>query len=248
MGHAFEGETEAEVDATPEQIWAAIATGPGADSWFMGTNHVEPGPGGTVRTLFGAYRGESLITGWDPPHRLAYGSEPAPDGRFMAYEFLIEGRGGGSTVLRLVTSGFLPGDDWETEYDAMTKGGALFFATLRAYVEHFAGRTATPVTAFGPIVADWGRTWAALRGRLGLGDDVKPGQTVRFTPGGLAPIDGVVYFVNEHTLGIRTDDAIYRFLRGLHGPMVAAHHIFTRIDEQTTQGAWESWLTGLERG
>jgi hypothetical protein len=23
-----------------------------------------------------------------------------------------------------------PGDDWEAEYDAMTKGGALFFRTL----------------------------------------------------------------------------------------------------------------------
>jgi hypothetical protein len=36
MGHKFEGGTQAELDATPEQVWEAIATGPDIDSWFMG--------------------------------------------------------------------------------------------------------------------------------------------------------------------------------------------------------------------
>jgi uncharacterized protein YndB with AHSA1/START domain len=36
MGHPFDQRKEAEVPATPEEIWAAIASGPGINSWFMG--------------------------------------------------------------------------------------------------------------------------------------------------------------------------------------------------------------------
>jgi len=105
------------VPANPDEVWAAIATGPGIDSWFMGRNDVKPGPGGAVRTVFGEYAPELEVTAWDPAHRFAYRSGEAPDGRFIAYEFLIEGRSGSSTMLRTVTSGFLPGDDWADEFD-----------------------------------------------------------------------------------------------------------------------------------
>ena len=49
MAHPFEVRKELELDATPEEVWDAIATGPGIDSWFMGTNEVEPRVGGRVR-------------------------------------------------------------------------------------------------------------------------------------------------------------------------------------------------------
>ena len=91
MGHQFAQHHEAEVPASPDEVWAAIATGPGIDSWFMGRNEVAAG---TVRTVFGEYTPELEITEADPAHRFAYRSGRAPDGRFIAYEFLIEGRGG----------------------------------------------------------------------------------------------------------------------------------------------------------
>ena len=122
MGHQFAQHHEAEVPASPDEVWAAIATGPGIDSWFMGRNEVTAG---AVRTVFGDYAPELKITESDPAHRFAYRSGQAPDGRVIAYEFLIEGRAGGSTVLRTVTSGFLPGDDWADEFEAMTLGGEL---------------------------------------------------------------------------------------------------------------------------
>jgi uncharacterized protein YndB with AHSA1/START domain len=247
MGHEFADSSEITVDATPDQVWEAIATGPGIDSWFMGRNDVTPGAGGTVRTAFGSYTPASPITGWEPPHRLAYGGERGPDGRFVAYEFLVEGRAGSSTVLRTVTSGFLPGDDWEGEYDAMTKGWAMFSATLTAYLNHFAGRTATPVTAFGPPVTDWPRTWAALARTLGLAD-LGYGTTVAAGACTSGAVDGVVYFVNPHTVGVRTGDALYRFLRGYGGSMVAAHHLFspTHTDIDTEERSWQTWLTRLD--
>ena len=55
MGHEFAQQREAEVPARPDEVWAAIATGPGIDSWFMGRSQVEAGPQGTVRTVFGDY-------------------------------------------------------------------------------------------------------------------------------------------------------------------------------------------------
>ncbi len=170
MGRAFENRREAEVPASPDEIWAAIASGPGIDSWFMGRSEVQPGADGTVRTVFGEYAPELDVTAWDPARRFAYRSGEAPDGRFIAYEFLIEGRAGGSTVLRTVTSGFLPGDDWADEFEAMTLAGAMYFRTLVEYLAHFAGRFAAPVTAFGPPDTTWTRDRALLCRALGLSE------------------------------------------------------------------------------
>ena len=43
MGRPFENRSEAEVPASPDEVWAAIASGPGIDSWFMGRSEVRPG-------------------------------------------------------------------------------------------------------------------------------------------------------------------------------------------------------------
>ncbi|WP_103352658.1 SRPBCC domain-containing protein [Amycolatopsis sp. CA-128772] len=237
MGHEFELTDVAEVGATPDQVWEAIATGPGIDSWFMGRNEVEGGTGGTVRGAFGGYRPEYGIRDWEPPAKLAYGSDTAPDGRRIAYEFLVEGRDSGSTVIRCVTSGFLPGDDWEDEFQAMTTGGELFFRTLAEYVTHFAGRTAVPVTAFGPPVADWEAAWTRLGAELGLPARPAEGDRVRIGR------EGVVYAANDQAVGVRTPDAMFRFVRGFHGPMVASHHLFAPgTDPGTEEKTWGGWL------
>ena len=73
----------------------------------------------------------------------------AADGRFMAFEYLIEGRAGGSTVLRVVHSGLL-GDDWQDEYDALRRGWPFHLHTLREYLTHFPGRAGVPVFAVAP--------------------------------------------------------------------------------------------------
>jgi uncharacterized protein YndB with AHSA1/START domain len=236
MGHQFTQHHEAEVPASPEEVWAAIATGPGIDSWFMGRNEVTAG---VVRTVFGEYAPELEITERDPAHRFAYRSGPAPDGRFIAYEFLIEGRAGASTVLRTVTSGFLPGDDWTDEFEAMTLGGELYFRTLVEYLRHFAGRFAVPVTAFGPPGTNWSKDRPLLFRALGLTDEPKPGDPAR-----LPSNAGTVYFANAHSIGVRTPDALYRFMRGFGKPVIAAHHLFgPDAEPDRTRQAWEAWLS-----
>ncbi len=242
MGHEFEIADRVEVDATPEQVWDAIATGPGITSWFMGRSEVDGGVGGTVKTAFGGYEPASAITSWDPLERLVYGTEREEDGRFVAYEFLIEARSGGSTVLRTVTSGFLPGDDWEDEFEAMRGGGELFLRTLVEYLNGFAGRKAVPVTVFGPVVEDWDRAWLALGRELGLAGRPDTGDRVRLSTGSMSTVDGEVYLANEQTVGIRTADALLRFVRGFRGPMLAMHHLFGDVDPAEQDELWADWL------
>ncbi|MBB5956435.1 uncharacterized protein YndB with AHSA1/START domain [Saccharothrix tamanrassetensis] len=237
MGHAFEEVNEIELaGVTPEQVWDAIATGPGIDSWFMGRNEVEPGA--AVKGAFGGYEPRHGVTAWEPGKRLAYGGEQAPDGRFMAYEFLIEGRDQGSTVLRMVAGGFLPGDDWHDEFEAMVAGGTMFWRTLAEYLRHFAGRVAEPVTVFGPEVADWPALWAALHRKLGLDRSPSAGDEVD-----VDGMRGVVYYANSQTVGIRTPDAMYRFFQGNTGVLIAMHHVFA--DDQRDESTWASWMGDL---
>jgi uncharacterized protein YndB with AHSA1/START domain len=244
MGHAWEKRDEAVVAASVDEVWAAIATGPGIDSWFMGRNQVDPGPAGSVTTDVGDFAMTGRVTAWDPPNHFAYRSD-GPDERFIAFEYLIEGRDQSSTVLRLVTSGFLPGDDWEAEFEAMTAGGEMYFQTLVAYLDHFAGRFAIPVNVIGPPVADWRTAWAALRAELGLGDQPAVGDPVRLTVPGVTHLDGQVDFVNSQALGIRTADGLYRFIQGYIGGFVLGHHLFSDTDEKQTNQAWKTWLAEI---
>ena len=64
MPHEFELRKEITLDATPEQVWEAIATGPGIDGWFMGRNQVEPREGGRSSMTIGGQTEESVVTTW----------------------------------------------------------------------------------------------------------------------------------------------------------------------------------------
>jgi uncharacterized protein YndB with AHSA1/START domain len=247
--HEFELREEVTVDATPEQVWEAIATGPGIDAWFMGRNEVEPREGGTVRMTLGGHAEEATVTAWEPPRRFAYRGE-GEDGSFMAFEYLIEGRQGGGTLVRLVQSGVLGGDDWEREYDSLRTGWSMYLRTLAHYLAHFPGRTATPVSAQGPEQADHDRVWEGLTRGLGLPVTVTEGEQARFTLDG-AEHQGVVDAVHRPGsadepifLGVRTRDGLYRFV-GRGGMVAVGHHVFADVDQQQAERAWQAWLARL---
>ena len=241
MAHPFELRHEIELDATPEEVWEAITSGPALDGWWMGMNAVEPRQGGVVRTTLPGFTMESTVTAWEPPRRFVVTSPEAEDGRLMAMEYSIEGREGGRTLLRFVHSGFLPGDDWETEYDALRNGNPAYLFKLREYLRYFRGRRAVPVSAWGPSV-DGDRAWAVFRGALGLGDDASVGSSARFDGAeGLPAFEGDVDYLTRDFLGVRTADAMYRFIHGM-GTVALGHHIFAPIDREATEQAWQAWL------
>jgi uncharacterized protein YndB with AHSA1/START domain len=244
MAHPFELKHEIEVDATPEEVWDAIATGPGVDSWFMGRNEIEPREGGTTRMAMQGSVEEATITAWEPPTRLASRTPEASDGSVHAFEYLVEGRGKANTVVRWVHSGFL-GDNWEAEYEGLSEGDPMYFDKLRVYLTYFRGRTATPVAAFGPAVPDRDEAWARFHRALGLAVAPALGDRVRLTPDGLPVLDGVVDWMSRDFLGVRTDDGIYRFMHiaPFGGPTGVGHHVFIDgLDQKEAERAWASWL------
>jgi hypothetical protein len=69
------------------------------------------------------------------------------------------------------------------------------------------------------------------------------------TGDGLEPIEGVVDHVSPGFLGVRSDDAIYRFFYGFDGTTMVGHHLFAEgVDRPRAEAAWSSWLTGVFGG
>jgi uncharacterized protein YndB with AHSA1/START domain len=239
MSREFELRKEVALDASPQQVWEAIATGPGITAWFM-THEVEPGEGGVVRLRVGEFVAESRITAWEPPYRLEVvgGTDTEPH----AFEYLVEAREGGSAVLRFVHSGFL-GDDWETEYQATSAGWDLYFHTLGQYLTHFQGRRATFLSADGPQASAAAEEWPRLLAALGLDGAPAVGEQVRLN--GPEPLDGVIDYLTGHFLGVRTADGLYRFhgLALLSMPVAVGHHVFlTDVDGEKENERWRTWL------
>jgi uncharacterized protein YndB with AHSA1/START domain len=237
MGHAFDESAEQEVPATPDQVWEAIATGPGLDAWFMGRNAVSPGEGGMVRSDVGAFVQEFVITAWEPAKRLALRTQRQENGAFLAMEWLIEGRDGGATVLRTVASGFLGGEDWAEEYEAMTAGGAMYTHTLLEYLRHFAGRAGHPAFVQVPWPGGRAALFPRLRAELGLGDAPAVGDVVHPPVGGVP--EAVVDYLTPRFLGLRTASGLHRFFGDEYA--CAEHRLFGP-DADRVAAAWEAWF------
>jgi uncharacterized protein YndB with AHSA1/START domain len=170
-------ELEFDLPGTPEQVWDAIATGGGLGSWFI-ASHVDERVGGVIRIMMGD-DGDSVgtVTGWEPPHRFAY-IEPdwAAFGDHddalvtpLASEFIVEARSGGSCVVRVVSSAFGTGADWEREFFAdMERGWAPFFDNLRLYLAHFPGQHATTLRTSAEVPGTTEESVAAVCHSLGV--------------------------------------------------------------------------------
>ncbi len=242
MSHRFEESSEFEFDVSPEEVWAAIATGPGLSSWFMGATEVDPGER-TVRTTMGSFVQQSAIDVYEPASHFSFRGAESVDGRFFAMEFLVEGRANGTTLLRVVSSGFLPDDDWETEFEAMQEGGRMYRHTLVEYLTHFAGRPGVAVTASAAF-GDLDRRWDAVKADLGITDGLSVGDVVSLTPTDLPPISGTVDFVTWETVGIRSADGLYRFYRGFYATGVG-HHLFAVQNSQAPTDDWQGWIDAI---
>jgi len=248
MPHGFEIARDIDVDAPPERVWEAVATGRGWDSWFMGRNEIEPRQGGRVRWSIGGSTAESTVTAWDPPRHFVSTGDEMPDGSKHQFDYRIDAREGGGSTIRYVHSGML-GGDWEAEYEAMSEGDPMYLAKLAEYITHFSGRFATSIDATGPNAADRDRVQAAFRQALGLSKDVAVDDEVRLTPEGFEPIDGVVDHISPSFLGVRSDDALYRFIHGFEGSTMVGHHLFAQgVDQQGEVSAWSTWLTRVFGG
>src|SRR5262245_20583951 len=85
-------QVEVEVPGTPEEVWQAIATGPGVSSWFVPTEVEErDGVPVAVTSHFGpGMNSVAAVTAWDPPRRFAAESRDlGPDAPAVATEWIV---------------------------------------------------------------------------------------------------------------------------------------------------------------
>ena len=143
-----------EVAATPEQVWDAIATADGISAWMVPTR-LDPQIGGEVSFDLGGFWLSGVVTDYTPNRRFAYEepwpiadrAEDIPGEMVewfkamgvplsevyrdlssvtpIATEFLIESVSGGSCVIRVVTSAYGSGADWENEFFAEMIAGVI---------------------------------------------------------------------------------------------------------------------------
>ncbi len=189
-------ELEFLVPGTPEQVWHAIATGPGISAWFAPTT-VDERAGGKVEFTFGeGVSSSGTITTWEPPTRLVYEehgwSEDAPP---LASEFVIASRSGDRCVVRLVHSLFSTSDSWDDEIEGFESGWPGFFQILRLYLRHFAGQNAAAARALRAAPGTHAEVWKQLATALGVhGPNL--GER-RSAPAGAPPLAGTIEHVQQ---------------------------------------------------
>jgi uncharacterized protein YndB with AHSA1/START domain len=246
MSYAFTIEDEIDVEATPEEAWQAISSGPRMDSWFMGRTEVDPRVDGKVRTDFGGFAMESTITAWDPPERLVYRSSQDSDGAFMEFGWRVEPRLGGGATLHFTHRGCLVGDDGPAEYEALKRGDPMYLRKLAGYLEFFNGQIATDNFAVqGPVVPTAEQFWSSLWQALGCaqGAAVREWDAVHAALDGVGTIDGVVDYLTPEFLGVRSSTGMYRFLYAPGGVVMVEHHDFSSSPNgHPSAEAWRSWL------
>ncbi len=184
-------QVEVEVPGTPEEVWQAIATGPGVSSWFVPTESEER-PGGAITAHFGpGMDSVSTITAWEPPHRFAAESDGlGPGSPPMATEWVVEARSGGVCVVRVVHSLFADTDDWDGQLESIESGWPSFFRILRLYLTDFRGLPSSTFQVMGLASDAVKPSWSELLSALGL-TDVTAGQRWN-TPAGMPPLAGNV--------------------------------------------------------
>jgi uncharacterized protein YndB with AHSA1/START domain len=184
-------EVEVEVPGTPEEVWQAIATGPGISSWFVPTE-VEEREGGAIAANFGpGMDSAATITAWEPPRRFAADSQDmGPNAPTTATEWIVEARAGGTCVVRVVHSWFASTDDWDDQYEGFAHGWPAFFRILRLYLAHFRGQPCSAFQLMGVAPEPKPEAWNALTASLGLvGASV--GKRVK-SAAGAPPLAGLV--------------------------------------------------------
>jgi uncharacterized protein YndB with AHSA1/START domain len=248
-------EAEVAVPGTPEEVWQAIATGPGISAWFV-PSQVEERVGGAVVCNFGpGMESLSTITEWEPPHRFVAESrdDMGPDDPTVATEWSVATRSGGTCVVRVVHSWFTSKDDWDEQFEGHTYGWLSFFRVLNSYLTHFRSQPSAAFQVVGTAPEPKEAAWAALTKPLGLAG-AEVGQRVS-TPAGVPPLAGIVEWAGQpawpEELLIRLDEPApglaHLVPHPMGGQIVFTLRFYLYGDEAAEAAAraepsWQAWI------
>jgi uncharacterized protein YndB with AHSA1/START domain len=245
-------QAEVEVPGTPEEVWQAIATGPGISSWFV-PSEVEGRVGGAAVSHFGP--GNSMDSGgviktWEPPRRFVVETQEGPGP--VASEWTVETRSGGTCVVRVVHSWFASSDDWDGQFEGHEHGWRAFFNILRLVLAHFRGEPCAAFQLMGVAPEPKEKAWGILAGPLGFAGAA---EGKRVTAGsGAPPLAGLVEETgpSEHPgLLLRLDQPAPGLAHFFALPMGGSVYMIVRFYlfgsaaaavAAREQAGWQSWL------
>lgn len=184
-------EVELPIRAPAEAVWKALTDADELRRWFPLDARTEPGEGGTIAVAWGAaHQGVHRIKAWETQRHLQmtwfeptemFGERPDPlqDAVASVFEkdpegaarllvdYFLESRGG-TTVLRLVHSGFSQDAQWDDDFDAHQRGWNFELRSLRNYLEHHLGKTRHIAWVLQPVRVDLQEAWDRILGAEGL--------------------------------------------------------------------------------
>ena len=195
-------QVEFEVPGTPEEVWQAIATGPGMSAWFVPAEFEERDgkPIAVTLDFGGGMESRSVVTAWDPPRMFfREGAGWVPGSPPIATEFSVEARAGRVCVVRVVQSLFSSTDDWDAQLTGAEEGWPGIARILRLYLTHFRGQRSAIMRVMAPVPGTAAEAWATLTAALGL---IGVGDGQRWAvPAGVPPLGGVVEHLSQTPYG-----------------------------------------------
>jgi uncharacterized protein YndB with AHSA1/START domain len=249
-------QVEVEVPGTPEEVWQAIATGPGMSAWFVPTEFEErDGKPVAAKLTFGpGMESRSVVTAWDPPRMITREADGwVPGSPPLATEFSVEARAGGVCVVRVVNSLFASTDDWDKQLEGAESGWPGAFRILRIYLTHFRGQHSAMMQFMAPLAGTKDEAWATLTAALGL-SGVGAGQRWA-APAGVPALGGVVEHVSqrERDCGVllRLDKpgpgVAALFIMTVPGSVIATFNFYLYGDQAAGNVAretplWQAWI------
>jgi uncharacterized protein YndB with AHSA1/START domain len=256
-------ETEIEIGAPREAVWAALTEADELTNWFPLEAVVEPGVGGKLVSGWGEEQHACRIDEWVPNERLVLSNEtPDADGKLVFEQIYTLSGAGETTRLHLVHSGFGPDARWDWLYDATRRGWSFELKGLRHYLERHLGtkREVIHATRFLDQVDEG--TWEKLTGKDGLCAEgtlagLEPGDRFAITTsrgdelqgkvwlsGPPRDFAGIVSNANDAYLRLRLDNSCTQPGRSEVNLWLSTYGL-PRADRERLGDGFEAVLTGL---
>ena len=231
-------ELEFDIPGTPEQVWHAIATGPGISSWLFPSDVEEREGGAIAFRIAPGMDSAGVVTRWEPPRRFAYEERDwNPGAPPLGTAFIIEARSGGTCRVRLVHSLFTDSAEWDDQIGSFETGWRSFFDVLRLYLTRFYQHSCSPFRIMQDTGASESDAWKVLQDEFlpAVGGrpqprtfSTHPRETLLVLEG---PAPGIV-LAGAYTWGNRVHASISFYFFGPGGASAAARE----------EARWRTWV------
>ena len=181
-----------------DAVWSSLTEGEKLSRWFAPEVRVTPGKDGTIFISWGpGMECEVKIREWKPNEHLRFDFGENPQTKAQLFvDYTLEAKGG-STVLRLVHSGFSADAEWDEEFESHARGWRIFLHNLRHDLTHHTGKACKQHVFCVDTALDRGEAWTRVLGKSGFDREgaltsKKTGETVEIVTAGGEHLAGTI--------------------------------------------------------